>query len=82
MHWVVLTSQFYAQRKVIMTEPTQNKPSHSPPPHPDPARDPRQQELNKKLPDQVDPAAERGERIEAGKAVATGGKSAAQADTQ
>jgi hypothetical protein len=55
-----------------------NQPSHSPPPQGDPNQNPQQRELNKKLPDQVDPAAERGERIETGKAIATGGKSAGQ----
>jgi hypothetical protein len=54
-----------------------NQPSHSPLPQPDPNDNPRQRELNEKLPDQVDPAAERGERIESGKSIVTGGKSAA-----
>ena len=55
-----------------------NQPSHSPPPQSDPNQNAQQRELNEKLPDEVDPAAERGERIESGKAIATGGKSTAQ----
>jgi hypothetical protein len=55
-----------------------NQPSHSPVPQGDPNQNARQRELNEKLPSQVDPAAERGERIETGKAIATGGKSAGE----
>jgi hypothetical protein len=40
--------------------------------------DPREAELARKLPEGTDPAQERGERIEAGKAIATGGKGATQ----